>query len=430
MNNLKNTDVIYQVFVRDFSKEGTLNEVTKRLDYIKSLGATLIQLLPVNPIGEKDRLGTWGSPYSISHYMKINPDMGTEDDYKALCKRAHELGLKVIQDVVFNHTSKDSILLSQHPDFYMHDKDGNLVAKFPEWSDIIDINHENFELERYLTSVLRWFIEMGVDGFRFDVASIIKKDFFSYSKKEVEKMNPNVIYIAEAVDSAFINLMRKQGYDAYSNEELFENGMDACYHYASWEPLKNFLYTKEEKYLEQYKGALLVESNSIRKEGMILRALENHDYPRIASYSKSEGFTRSLLVLTFFTKGAAFVYNGEECKDDIKPNLFEKEEINFNINDFDYFNFFKKNAELKNRGINESLRTSEVLESGSRSLVIQNNYPDNYKEIALLNFAENPNNIYCEKLEDGNYKDILTDNHYHVENHWIQIDYPVILVKE
>ena len=430
MNSLKNTDVIYQVFTRDFSSEGTLNEVTNKLEYIKSLGVTMIQLLPVNPIGEVDRLGTYGSPYSISHYMKINPDLGTVEDFKNLCTKAHEIGLKVILDVVFNHTSKDSILLTQHPDFYLRDENGNVKAKFPEWSDIIDLNHDNPNVEKYLTSVLKFYAELGVDGYRFDVASIIRKEFFTHSKEEVRKLNKDIIYIAEAVDSAFINLMRMQGYKAYSNEELFEAGIDACYHYASWEPLNKFLHTKDEKYLEQYKGALLVETNSINSDGMILRAIENHDQDRIASYSHAESFIRSVLVLTFFTKGAAFVYNGEECKDNIKPNLFEKETINFNINDYAYFDFFKKNTLLKNRDINNHLRTSNVLNSSSKSLVIDNSYDNNYHEVAVLNFAENFNDIHCEKLDDGHYRDILTDNHFEVKNHTINIDNPVILVKE
>lgn len=428
MNNLKKTDIIYQVFVRNFSKEGTFKKVEEKLDYIKSLNATMIQLLPINPIGKIDRIGKVGSPYSISDYLAINPDLGTVEDLKSLIKSAHKIGLKVIQDIVFNHTSKDSVLLKQHPDYYFRDEKGNIIIKFPEWSDIIDINHKNPELEKYLIGVLKYYVELGIDGFRFDVASLIRKEFFSESKNELLKINPNLIYIAECVDSGFINLMRRQGFDCYSNQELVDNGIDGLYHYASWGPFRSFLKSKDDKDLQQYKGALYVEGDAISKDAYIIRAIENHDYPRIASYSKVESFTRSLLAYSFFTTGPAFVFNGEECKDDIKPNLFEKDVMNLEIIDHDYFDFFMKNSSLKIREINNKLRNTTCLDSSSLSLVMQNNYEDHI-EIGIFNFAEKENIVTSSDFIDGIYKDLLTEKEVKIENKTLRVDQPLILIK-
>lgn len=428
MNNLKKTDIIYQVFVRNFSQEGTFKKVEEKLGYIKSLNVTMIQLLPINPIGKVDRIGTVGSPYSISDYLAINPDLGTVEDLKSLIEAAHKKGLKVIQDIVFNHTSKDSVLLKEHPDYYFRDDKGNIIIKFPEWSDIIDINHKNPELETYLIGVLKYYVELGIDGFRFDVASLIRKEFFSESKKELLKINPNLIYIAEAVDSEFINLMRRQGFDCFSNQELVDNGIDGLYHYASWGPFRNFLKTKDDKDLQQYKGALYVEGDSISKDAYIIRAIENHDYPRIASYSKVESFTRSLLAYSFFTTGPAFVFNGEECKDDTKPNLFEKDVMDLDIKDHEYFDFFMKNSSLKVREVNNKLRNTTCLDSSSLSLVLQNNYED-HLEIGIFNFAEKENIVTSNHFIDGIYTDLLTGNKVEIKNKTIKVDQPLILSK-
>lgn len=428
MNNLKKTDIIYQVFVRNFSQEGTFKKVEEKLGYIKSLNVAMIQLLPINPIGKVDRIGTVGSPYSISDYLAINPDLGTVEDLKSLIEAAHKKGLKVIQDIVFNHTSKDSVLLKEHPDYYFRDDKGNIIIKFPEWSDIIDINHKNPELETYLISVLKYYVELGIDGFRFDVASLIRKEFFSESKKELLKINPNLIYIAEAVDSGFINLMRRQGFDCFSNQELVDNGIDGLYHYASWGPFRNFLKTKDDKDLQQYKGALYVEGDSISKDAYIIRAIENHDYPRIASYSKVESFTRSLLAYSFFTTGPAFVFNGEECKDDTKPNLFEKDVMDLDIKDHEYFDFFMKNSSLKVREVNNKLRNTTCLDSSSLSLVLQNNYED-HLEIGIFNFAEKENIVTSNHFIDGIYTDLLTGNKVEIKNKTIKVDQPLILSK-
>ena len=98
-------DIIYQIYVRDYTEEGTLSALCEKLDYIKSLDVSIIQLLPIHPIGKLDKLGTYGSPYSISDYEKINPDFGNISDLKKLIKECHRRGLKLILDVVINHTS-------------------------------------------------------------------------------------------------------------------------------------------------------------------------------------------------------------------------------------------------------------------------------------------------------------------------------------
>src|SRR6266481_6232892 len=113
--------VIYEIFPRNFSAEGTFNGITARLDALKDLGVNILWLMPIHPIGEKMRKGTIGSPYAVRDYEAINSDYGTEADLKRLVSEAHKRDLKVIIDIVANHTAWDSVLM-KHPEFYKQDK--------------------------------------------------------------------------------------------------------------------------------------------------------------------------------------------------------------------------------------------------------------------------------------------------------------------
>ena len=151
----------YQVFVRNYSAEGTLKRVEYDLNRIKAMGFDYVYLLPVHPIGEKGRKGTYGSPYAIADYDAVDPDLGTMDDFLDLVHAAHARGLKVMMDIVLHHSAADHPWVKKHPSWYAKE---NAVA---DWSDVRDFNFESEELrETLLDSLLHW-VEDGVDGFRW-----------------------------------------------------------------------------------------------------------------------------------------------------------------------------------------------------------------------------------------------------------------------
>src|SRR5512138_809332 len=99
--------VIYEIYTRNHSPEGSFAQVEMDLERIHNLGIDVIWFMPVHPIGKVARKGTLGSPYSIRDYRAINPEYGSLEDFRRLVDRAHDLGLKVMLDVVFNHTAHD-----------------------------------------------------------------------------------------------------------------------------------------------------------------------------------------------------------------------------------------------------------------------------------------------------------------------------------
>ena len=139
----KNTDIryrnqlLYSVFVRDYGKNGTFKDVEEDLDRIKSLGTDIIWFMPIHPIGKVGRKGSIGSPYAISDYRAVNPDFGTIEDFIRLTEEIHKRGMKCIIDVVYNHTSPDSVLSVEHPEWFYRDENGKPKAKVEEWWDIV-----------------------------------------------------------------------------------------------------------------------------------------------------------------------------------------------------------------------------------------------------------------------------------------------------
>src|SRR5947208_1448249 len=189
--------VIYEIFPRVFSAEGNFNGVTARLDELKSLGVNILWLMPIHPIGQEKKKGTIGSPYAVRDYYAINPDYGTADDLKRLVREAHARRLKVIIDIVANHTSWDCVLM-KHPEFYKHDAKGNITYPY-DWSDIAALNYGNQQLRRYMTDMLKhWIREFDLDGFRCDVAGEVPTDFWESARAELDRIKPDTFMLAEA----------------------------------------------------------------------------------------------------------------------------------------------------------------------------------------------------------------------------------------
>ena len=104
--------IIYSVYVRNHTPEGTFAALEEDLDRIKALGTDIVWLLPIHPIGVLNKKGELGCPYSIRDYRGVNPEYGTLDDLRHLVSEIHRRGMRCIIDVVYNHTSHDSVLLA------------------------------------------------------------------------------------------------------------------------------------------------------------------------------------------------------------------------------------------------------------------------------------------------------------------------------
>jgi glycosidase len=197
--------VLYECNVRQFSADGNFAAVRAALPRLKDLGVTVLWLMPIHPIGLENRKGTLGSPYSVQDYKAVNPDYGTADDFKALVKDAHALGLKVILDWVPNHTSWDAVWMKTHPDYYTRINGAfttplNEHGQPTDWSDCADLDYGNPQMRKAMIDAMQyWLRTFDIDGYRVDMAGLVPNDFWAQARPALDSVKP-VFMLAEWQD--------------------------------------------------------------------------------------------------------------------------------------------------------------------------------------------------------------------------------------
>jgi glycosidase len=318
--------VLYSIFVRNYNEDGTFDRVRKDLDHIQKLGADIIWLLPVHPIGNVARKGLLGCPYAIQDYRKINPEYGTLNKFKALVYAIHTRGMKCIIDVVFNHTSPDSWLAQHHPEWFFHNKDGSFGNKVGEWLDVIDLDYTQPELWDYQIDTLKYWAEI-VDGFRCDVAPLIPLDFWLRARQEVETVRPGCFWLAESVEPVFTIENRARGLVSLSDSEIFQ-AFDVCYEYDIFTYFRGYL---EGRYsLTAYAEKVNLQEAIYPDNYVKLRYLENHDNARAKFIIPDELALLNWTAFIYFQKGMTLLYAGQETEDEVLPSLFDKDPVRWN----------------------------------------------------------------------------------------------------
>lgn len=336
--------IIYQIYERQYSAKGDFNSITADLDRIKDLGVNVLWLMPVHPIGQEKKKGTIGSPYAVRDYYGINPDYGTKDDLKRLVSESHKRGLKVIIDVVVNHTAWDNALIKEHPEFYKKNEKGEIVPPVPDWADVAGLDYSKPPVRRYIIDMLKsWIRDYDLDGFRCDVALFIPTDFWDEARAEIDKVKPNTIWIAEA-----------------EKPDLLVKAFDADYAWSMHGTLTEVI--------QGAKPASAIrkvweEQSKIFPHGAIrMRFSDNHDERRaIARFGEKGALAAE--ALAFSLDGVPLIYNGMEVGDTTEsgyPALFEKMPIFWqtSIRRPEFPRFYKSITELRKNSI--ALRRGDV----------------------------------------------------------------------
>ena len=313
--------IIYSVYVRAHTEEGTFLSIIPDLDRIRALGADWIWFLPIHPIGVKGRKGSLGCPYANRDYRATNPAYGTMEEFRTLCGEIRSRGMKVMIDVVYNHTSPDAVLLEEHPDFYWRDGNGNTGNKIGDWADVIDLDYRKSALWDYqIESLKRW--ARIVDGFRCDVAPFVPVEFWKRARAAVAEVNPDCVWLAESVHTSFGNYVRREGFPCARDTELYE-AFDIEYQYDVWESFERFLDGKA--LLHEFCEQLNLQEALYPENYNKLRFLENHDQARIAARVKDGKALDNHTAMLFFLKGTTLLYAGQEFSCTHRPSLFERE---------------------------------------------------------------------------------------------------------
>ena len=303
---------IYELNIRQFSQEGTFKAIEKQLPRLKKMGINIIWLMPVQPIGVINRKGSLGSYYSVKDYLKVNPEFGTDADFRSLVKAIHSQGMYVILDWVANHSSWDNPLATQHPEWYSRGRNGKFQSTpWRDYDDIIDFDYSQPGLRKYMTEALKfWVKEYDIDGYRCDVASFVPIDFWENARKELDAIKP-VFMLAEAED-----------------KELHRRAFDATYNWTLWNILHQIAINN--KSVKTLGEAYIAEHVSIfPKEGIRMNFIDNHDKNSWEGnqYSNFGPALKAATVFTAMMDGMPMVYNGQEAGLDRSLLFFEKDPI-------------------------------------------------------------------------------------------------------
>lgn len=310
--NYMESAVIYEVNVRQFSDEGSFAAVQAQLPRLEALGVDILWLMPIHPISELKRKGGLGSYYSVADYTAVNPEFGTEEDFRSLVNEAHSRGFKVILDWVANHTGWDHPWVSNNPDWYTKDASGNITHPVgTDWTDVADLNYDKLDMRLAMIDAMKyWVSEFDVDGFRADVAGQVPTDFWDAARVAIEQVKP-VFMLAE--DS--------------SNSGLLKTAFDANYGWTLMGLLNSLAQgtSNANKFMFKVKGL----QTKYRNGAFAMNFITNHDenswngteFERLGENVKIGA------VLSFTVPGMPLIYNGQEVGLDRRLEFFEKDAI-------------------------------------------------------------------------------------------------------
>jgi len=296
--------------------------VTHGLDRIRSVGANVIWLMPIHPVGVLNRKEPLGSPYSVRDYRAINPAFGTAADFRALVRAVHDRGMKLILDWVPNHTAWDHVWVRGHPEFYVRNERGELTVprddkgKLTDWTDVAQLDYGNPALRREMIAAMRyWLTDFGLDGFRVDVAGFVPDDFWHEAVPALRSaVRRPILLLAE-----------------WGDLKMHRLGFDLTYGWDSYSALKAV-----------WKGAPadsfvrreLADMGAMPTGGMRLRFITNHDetawdQPPVTRFGGAAG-ARAAFVAMALLPGRPLIYNGQEVASPQKLGLFVRDPIAWN----------------------------------------------------------------------------------------------------
>lgn len=350
---VRSPNVIYELFVRDFSAEGTFRGAANNLNRLDDLGVDVVWLMPIHPIGEIKRKGSLGSPYSIQDYYAVDPQYGSESDFRALVDAVHERGMKIIIDFVANHSAWDNAWVADNPDWYTKDEDGQIVSPVDDWSDVADFNYDNPAVHAEMTNVLKyWVEEYDIDGYRCDVAELVPDEFWLNAIQDLRGVK-DVFMLAEGEDP-----------------RLYSLGFDATY---SWKVYKAMKAIWNGSPATSLFDVLQQEVDDYPNGGLRMRFTTNHDETAwdatpLELFGGEDG-ARAAATVAASLPGPLLLYNGQEVADTTKIPLFEKVPVKWNSEGAaDMRSFYVEIADLKKTY--SALQSGAVRDAGSTDDVL------------------------------------------------------------
>ena len=407
----KFNSVVYELNIRQATEEGTFAAAEKYLPELKEMGVDIVWLMPISPIGIDGRKGTLGSYYSIIDYKAVNPEFGTMEDFKSFLATAHDLGLKVILDWVANHTSRDANWWKEgKTDWYVMDEATGLPIVEYDWTDIAKLNYKNEDMRNAMIDALKFWVELGLDGYRCDVAMNVPGDFWKRAWEEVRAINPDVYLLAEGEEQ----WLHESGFEATYAWELHHifnamaKGGSETKNVAGDGTIKT-----DAKSVADLKEYLERDDVKYPAPAMRLMFTSNHDENSWAGteFERMGDAHKTFAALTFvLPKSQPLLYTGQEIGLNRRLEFFEKDSV-VELVDLEYgkeYRDFYKGL-IAFRHNNSALAAGAnvapmvYVEGAPESVLAFARENEENKVLCFFNFSAEPQSLTLTEAEAGEY---------------------------
>ena len=386
---------IYEVNIRQHTPEGTFAAFTEDIARIKNMGIEILWLMPIHPIGEKNRKGTLGSYYSVRDYKGINPEFGTLEDFEALVAEAHKHDMKVIIDWVANHTSFDAVW-ADSLSWYTLDSVGAMQPTLgTDWWDVADLNFDNQNMRAAMIDALvYWVRDVKIDGYRCDVAGSVPTDFWETAIDSLRAVNKEIFMLAEAEDS-----------------EHHDKAFNMSYAW-NWLHIMNGI-AKGEKTLADIDAYMAKEDTAFSDEAFRMYFITNHDEnswngTEFDRYGKKG--VEAYAVITYTIDGMPLMYGGQESGLDYALEFFEKDSIAWG--DYKMTEFYSKLIKL-NRD-NEALWNGmhggdfkRLKTTADDQVYAFTRTKGESQVVTIVNLSKKKTKLTFESLPEGDFKSLF-----------------------
>lgn len=372
---------LYQLNVRQFSTSGTFKAIELRLIALKDVGAGIISLTPVFPIGEKNRRGSLGSVYAVKDFRSLNPEFGTMADFKSLVRRIHQMGMFVILDWVPDQTSRDNALLSEHPDWFVRDSLGTLLMPESEPAEVAKLNYKKPSLQDYMIAAMKFWIEKtDVDGFHLGVVPAAPVAFWNRLHRELNGIKP-VFMLTEDENPA----LHLAAFDASFSWNLYR--------------LMNRI-ARQKSPASAIDSLLNEEQNTYPADALRIRFTSNYQVNagQGTVFERLGDGVKTFAVLSAILPGAPFLYSGQEAGMDERLSLYERQPIKWRANYYRrfysrLFNLYQHNAALNSGSFEKIISNRDeavyacIRKKGENKIVAVLNLSSEKQKVQLLSTA-------------------------------------------
>lgn len=363
---------IYQVNIRAFSEEGSLQGVIDRMDHIKSLGVNVLYLMPIYPVGEERSAGGLGSPYSVRDFKAVNPEIGTLEDLRSLVEEAHARDMAVILDFVANHTSWDNDWISEHPEYYEQDEEGNIIIPpGTNWNDVAQLDYDNPGLRAAMIDAMSyWIYNANIDGFRMDAADYVPFSFWSEAVPALRNIkDQELIMFAEG-----------------GRTDHLRAGFDYIFGFRYFDALKE-VFVEGGSVTELQEAHADLYANVYDDSKRVVKYITNHDVNWTDGtpqelFGGDEGSVAAFVVAAY-QRSVPMIYNGQAIGFNERLEFFSRDPIDWNKVNEEMLEEYRQIIDFRNAS--EAIRRGELKGYSSDDVAVFTMEQDDETVLVLSN---------------------------------------------